>query len=69
MKAYYIYILKCSDDSYYIGSTNDLDRRICEHSQGIGGYYTKDRLPIKLVYCEEFQSKSEAFEAERKLKN
>ena len=66
---FYVYILKCSDDSYYTGYTNDIDKRICEHSEGKGSIYTSKRLPIELVFLQDFQTKSESLEAERKLKN
>lgn len=56
----YVYILKCNDDSLYTGWTNNLERRIKAHSTGKGAKYTKARLPIKLVYFEEFEDKIEA---------
>jgi putative endonuclease len=43
----YMYILRCSDDSYYVGSTIDLDRRIAQHQNGEGANHTKKRLPIR----------------------
>lgn len=53
------YILKCKDGTFYVGSTNNLIRRLNEHE--MGQYrYTKSRLPIKLVYKKEFNSISEA---------
>ena len=63
----YVYILKCSDNSYYVGSTNNLTRRINEHECGEGANYTKTRLPVKLVYYEECQSLETAYERERQL--
>ncbi len=50
----YVYILRCEDDSFYTGSTDDLIRRIAQHQNGEGANYTKKRLPVKLVYYEEF---------------
>ena len=50
-----MYILRCSDGSYYTGSTRDLEGRLYEHQNGLGAVFTKKRLPIKLVYCEEFE--------------
>ena len=67
MKAW-LYILKCADGSYYTGSTNNLDSRITQHIRGEGCEYTRKRLPVKLVYTEEFQSEHEAFLRERQVK-
>ena len=63
----FVYILKCSDNSYYVGSTTDLTLRIEEHKHGEGANYTKTRLPIELVYYEECQSIETAFKRERQL--
>ena len=62
-----MYILKCSDDSYYVGSTNNLTLRIEEHMHGEGAEYTKHRLPVELVYYEECQSIKEAFLREKQV--
>ncbi len=65
----YVYILKCSDDSYYTGSTCDLDRRFYEHQEGLGqGAYTKSRRPVKLVFAEEFENIIDAATAEKQIK-
>ena len=66
MKAY-VYILKCNDGSYYTGSTNNLERRIMEHQNGEGANYTKKRLPVKLVYFDEFQTIKEAYYREKQI--
>ena len=50
-----MYILECADDSYYTGSTNNLELRIQQHQNGEGANHTKKRLPVKLVYVEEFE--------------
>ena len=63
----YTYILRCSDDSYYTGSTNDIDKRIAQHQAGEGANYTKKRLPIELIYFEEFQRVDEAFLREKQI--
>ena len=63
----FVYILKCSDNSYYVGSTNDLTRRIEEHNNGLGANYTKKKLPVELVYYEECQSLETAFLRERQI--
>jgi putative endonuclease len=58
----WMYILECVDGSYYVGSTNDLERRLLEHQEGRGARYTMKRLPVKLVYTEEYTFVAEAFE-------
>lgn len=63
----YVYILECSDGSYYTGSTIDLDKRLKEHQDGRGANHTKKRLPIKLVYVEEYLSIAKAFEREKQI--
>ena len=67
MKRGWMYILECSDGSFYTGSTNDLDYRLFQHRNGEGPNYTRKRLPIKLVYCEEFNRIDEAFEREKQV--
>jgi putative endonuclease len=64
----YMYILECSDGSYYIGSTIDLDKRLKEHSDGRGANHTKKRLPVKLVYAEEYDRIDKAFYRENKYR-
>ncbi len=56
----YVYILRCSDDTLYCGWTNNLENRIKMHSSGKGAKYTKSRLPVELVYYEEYEDKTEA---------
>lgn len=63
----YMYILECSDGSYYTGSTKDLELRIAQHQAGEGANYTKSRLPIKLIYYEEFQRIDDAFYREKQV--
>ena len=63
----YMYILECSDGSYYTGSTNDLDRRLAQHQAGEGANHAKKRLPVKLVYCEEYQRIDEAYYREKQV--
>ncbi len=62
-----MYILKCSDGSYYTGSTTDLERRINQHQNGEGANYTKKRLPVELVYYEEYSRIDEAFYREKQV--
>ena len=63
----YMYILKCSDDSYYTGSTKYLELRIAQHQNGQGANHTKKRLPVKLVYYEVFDRIDEAFYREKQI--
>jgi len=64
----WLYILKCADGSYYTGSTNNLSLRLAQHQAGEGGDYTRRRLPVELVYVQEFPSEHEAFLRERQVK-
>lgn len=64
----YVYILRCNDDSLYTGWTNNLEKRIKAHSEGKGAKYTKARLPVELVYFEEFEDKIEAMKREYAIK-
>ncbi|HHW71208.1 MAG TPA: GIY-YIG nuclease family protein [Clostridiales bacterium] len=64
----YVYILKCSDNTLYTGWTNNIDRRIKAHSEGKGAKYTKSRLPVKLVYVEEYNDKISAQKREYEIK-
>ncbi|NGZ90268.1 GIY-YIG nuclease family protein [Psychroflexus maritimus] len=66
MKAY-TYILKCSNGSYYVGSTKDLNRRIEEHQSGEGAKHTKKYLPVELIYYEEYTRIDDAFYREKQL--
>jgi putative endonuclease len=63
----YVYILRCSDGTFYVGSTRDLDRRTIQHQQGMGSAYTKRRLPIELAWSEGFSRIDEAFAWEKRL--
>ena len=64
-----MYILRCADDSYYVGSTRHLEARMHQHRIGAGANYTKTRLPIELVYAAEFVTIAEAFAAEKRVQN
>lgn len=70
MIAYFsVYILECADGSYYVGVTNDLQRRLSEHKSGSNPKsYTAERLPVKLVYSEHFQYIDKAIKREKQLK-
>ena len=64
----YVYILRCNDDSLYTGWTNNLEKRFKAHSTGKGAKYTKARLPVELVYYEEFEDKIDAMKREYEIK-
>ena len=64
----YVYILCCNDGTLYTGWTNNLERRVKVHSEGKGAKYTRARLPVKLVYHEEFEDKIEAMKREYFIK-
>lgn len=65
----YTYILECKDGTYYTGWTNNLQKRLKDHNEGRGAKYTKARLPVSLVYHEEFPSKEEAMRREYAIKH
>jgi len=66
---HYVYILKCKDETLYTGYTNDLKNRIKVHNSGKGAKYTRCRLPVELVYYEEYETKSEAMKREYYIKS
>ena len=67
---WYLYILKCKDNTFYTGVTTDLERRIKEHnSSKLGAKYTRARRPVKLVYSKRKKNKSYAQKEEAKIKN
>ena len=66
---YFVYLLRCADETLYTGYTGDLKRRLKQHQSGsIPRSYTKPRRPVKLVWAGEFETKDEARTHERKLK-
>lgn len=66
---YYVYILKCSDKSYYTGVTNNVDRRFAEHQDGKNpDSYTFSRRPLELVFCEYFTDPKQAIAFEKQVK-
>ena len=69
MKYYYVNILKCNDESYYTGVTNDIDRRLYEHQSGINSNsYTNKRRPVTLVFCDYFTDINQAIAFEKQIK-
>jgi predicted GIY-YIG superfamily endonuclease len=65
---FWVYMLHCHGGSFYVGHTDDLDRRIAQHEHGAIPGYTADRLPVTLVWSQEFPTRIEALEAERRIK-
>ena len=64
----HVYILKCSDGSYYVGRTDNPERRLAEHLSGTVKGYTETRLPVDLVWANEFRSDTDAYLCERRIK-
>ena len=65
----WMYILQCADGSYYVGSTKNLERRFSQHQEGVGAKYTSKRLPVKLVYSEEYDRVVDAYNREKQVQN
>ncbi len=66
--SFWIYILRCVDGSYYTGHTDNLENRLSLHQEGKVEGYTSTRLPVELVYSEEFSTRLEVLEHERQIK-
>lgn len=66
--AYFVYLLRCDDDSLYTGIAADVFDRAEKHNAGKGAKYTRSRRPIRLAYCERHVSKSEALKREAQIK-
>ncbi len=64
----YMYILKCSDGTFYTGSTTNIELRVAQHLSGNGALYTQKRLPVELLYYEEFDRIDEAYNREQQIK-
>ncbi len=64
----YVYILKCRDNTLYTGWTTSLEKRLKAHNRGRGAKYTRARLPVEIVYFEEFEDKKEAMKREYAIK-
>ncbi len=62
-----MYILQCDDGTYYTGSTKYLDLRLKQHHSGDGSNYTARRLPLELLYVEEFTRIDDAFNREKQI--
>ena len=66
--SFWVYMLKCADDSYYVGHTDDLEMRLGQHQAATFPGYTHKRRPVSLVYSAELPTRIEALEAERRIK-
>ena len=65
---FWMYILRCADDSFYAGHTDNLERRLDEHHAGRLACYTRSRRPLVLVHVQEFETREEALAIERQIK-
>ena len=65
---FFVYIVQCSNGTYYTGFTNNLENRIALHNSGNGAKYLKGKLPVRLVYAKEYKYYKNALKAERQLK-
>ena len=68
MKNWFVYILRCRDDTLYTGITNDLENRLQAHNEKRGARYTRARVPVTLVYQEKAASRSQASQREAAIK-
>lgn len=68
MKEWFVYILRCSDDTLYTGITNDINNRITKHNEGTGAKYTRGRTPVVLMASFVVESKSLALKEEYRIK-
>ncbi|HEX5184608.1 MAG TPA: GIY-YIG nuclease family protein [Allosphingosinicella sp.] len=66
---FWVYILRCRDGSYYVGHTDDLQKRLWEHEQGLAADWTRRRRPVELVWCDWADTRDEVFAFERRVKN
>ena len=66
--SWYVYMLRCGDDTLYTGCTNDMTRRLAAHQKGTGAKYTRSRLPVELVYQESLPDRSAALRREAAVK-
>jgi len=66
--SFWVYILRCADNSYYTGHSDNLENRISEHQNGLSGGYTASRLPVELVFNQACTTREEALAAEQQIK-
>jgi predicted GIY-YIG superfamily endonuclease len=67
-RPFFAYMLRCADDSYYVGHSDDLEKRVLEHSEGGKCSYTESRRPVQLIWSQEFSTREEALAAELQIK-
>ena len=67
--SWFVYILQCSDGTYYTGITKDLDRRVAMHNKGVAAKYTRSRTPVRILYSEGNFNRIEAMARERAIKS
>ncbi|RBI64627.1 GIY-YIG nuclease family protein [halophilic archaeon] len=65
---HWVYVVECSDGSFYTGYTTDVERRVAEHDAGEGAKYTRGRTPVELVHAERFETRSAAMSREHEIK-
>ena len=65
---YFVYIVKCSDETYYTGYTNNIEKRFKAHNEGKGAKYTRSRGPVELLYWESYEEKGDALRREYAIK-
>jgi putative endonuclease len=65
---FWVYLLRCSDDKFYVGHTDNLEARLWQHQRGLGGHFTSRRRPVELVWSETAPTREEALAFERRIK-
>jgi len=65
---YFVYVLRCRNGAYYTGYTRNIERRMRQHMRGIGSRYVRTHKPERIVYTEEFETRSQAMKREREIK-
>ena len=65
---HFVYIVECSDGTYYTGYTTDVERRVAEHNDGAAAKYTRGRRPVELVHVEAYDTQSDALQREYAIK-
>lgn len=68
MRPFYMYILKCFDGFYYVGHTDDIEKRIAMHNEGKASNFTQRRRPVEVVFLQDFATRAEAIDMEQRVK-
>ena len=66
--SFWVYMLQCADRSYYVGHTDELEKRVLQHERGESGGYTSTRRPVRVVFTQAFASREEALAADLQIK-